>query len=54
LRFVAFNADWGLCSSETSRHFTETVFEHFTCPWFENLGPLIDEPPVRLQKKGSI
>lgn len=52
LRFVAFNADWGLCSSQASRHFTETVFEHFTCPWFENLRPLIDESPVRRPKRG--
>jgi len=34
LHYAVFNADWGLCISEASRHFTETVFEHFTCPWW--------------------
>ncbi|MGA2080305.1 MAG: hypothetical protein ABSH53_06805 [Holophaga sp.] len=33
--YAVFNADWGLCCNQNSRHFTETVFEHFTCPWFE-------------------
>jgi hypothetical protein len=35
--FAAFDADWGLCCNSGSRHFTETVFEHFTCPWFHSL-----------------
>jgi hypothetical protein len=35
-RFAAFDTDWGLCCNRESRHFTETVIEHFTCPWFHN------------------
>lgn len=34
--FAAFDTDWGLCCHEKSRHFTETVFEHFTCGKFVN------------------
>jgi hypothetical protein len=29
--FASFNKDWGLCCNLKSHHFTETVFEHFTC-----------------------
>ena len=36
--FAIFNADWGLCCHLKSRHFTETVFEHFTCPAHVNEG----------------
>ena len=39
--FASFNKDWGLCCHLKSRHFTETVFEHFTCPEHvnEDWGP---------------
>jgi hypothetical protein len=36
--FAPFNEDWGLCCHSDSRHVTETVFEHFTCPSHENEG----------------
>ena len=36
--FAAFNFDWGLCANPKSRHYLETVFEHFTCPAHVNEG----------------
>jgi len=30
--FAAFDREWGLCAHPQSRHWLETVFEHFTCP----------------------
>ena len=36
--FAPFNSDWGLCCNSSSRHFRETVFEHFTCGNLVNEG----------------
>ena len=36
--FAPFNFDYGLCCHNESRHFTETVFEHFTCPAYHVEG----------------
>ncbi len=36
--FAPFSGDWGLCCNPSSRHLTETVFEHFTCAALVNEG----------------
>ncbi len=36
--FAKLNFDYGVCCHAASRHFAETVFEHFTCPSFVNEG----------------
>jgi hypothetical protein len=39
--YAKLNSDYGICCHDASRHFTETVFEHFTCPSYvqEGWGP---------------
>ena len=36
--FAPWDQDWGLCCHKKSEHFTETVFEHFTCGNYVNEG----------------
>src|SRR5260221_7733410 len=36
--YAKFDSDWGLCCHPDSRHRLETVFEHFTCPSYEDEG----------------
>jgi len=36
--FAPFNHDRGLCCCHSSRHVTETVFEHFTCADYDHEG----------------
>jgi len=36
--FAPLNPDWGVCCSRKSRHFKETVFEHFSCSDYRQEG----------------
>jgi len=36
--FAPFNEDWGLCCYGRSKHFSETVFEHFGCAQIQEEG----------------
>lgn len=36
--FAPLDSDWGLCLYKKSKHFRETVFEHFSCPTFVSGG----------------
>ena len=38
LFLAPFNYDYGLCCHNESRHFTEPVFEHFTCAAYHGEG----------------
>ena len=55
--FAKFNGDWGLCCNPKSRHYLETVFEHFTCPTYaaEGWGPhsFSDDPSFHCRCGGG-
>jgi hypothetical protein len=50
-RYSNFNMDYRFCSTQGSRHFTETEFEHFTCPWWEAHDCLPVEPTPRPRRR---
>lgn len=55
--FAPFDPDYGLCCRRGSRHFTETVLEHFTCPSYvpEGWGPhsFSEDPSTHCQCQGE-
>lgn len=55
--YAKFDMDWGLCCNRRSRHHTETVFEHFTCPVHvvEGWGPhsFSDDPQFHCRCHGG-
>jgi hypothetical protein len=37
--FAPLNKDWGICCYQRSRHFLETISEHFTCKSYVRIEP---------------